>query len=36
MMGYRRPNNRGVAVGRVTGYSAGKVKLAREHRHIRG
>lgn len=28
MMGYRRPNNRGVAVGRVTGYSAGKVKLA--------
>ena len=27
MMGYRRPNNRGVAVGRVTGYSAGKVKL---------
>ncbi|MEI3377411.1 MAG: U32 family peptidase [Coriobacteriales bacterium] len=28
MMGYKRPNNRGVAVGRVTGYSAGKVKLA--------
>ena len=28
MMGYRRPNNRGVTVGRVTGYSAGKVKLA--------
>ena len=28
MMGYKRPNNRGVPVGRVTGYSAGKVKLA--------
>lgn len=28
MMGYKRPNNRGVAVGRVAGYSAGKVKLA--------
>lgn len=27
MMGYKRPNNRGVAVGRVAGYSAGKVKV---------
>lgn len=28
MMGYKRPNNRGVAAGRVAGYSAGKVKLS--------
>lgn len=28
LMGYKRPNNRGVAVGRVTGYSAGNVKLS--------
>ncbi len=27
MMGYKRPNNRGVAVGRVAGFSAGKVKV---------
>lgn len=27
LMGYKRPNNRGVAVGRVTGYSAGNVKV---------
>ena len=28
MMGYKRPNNRGVAVGRVAGFSAGKVKVS--------
>ncbi len=27
MMGYKRPNNRGVVVGRVAGFSAGKVKV---------
>ena len=27
MMGYKRPNNRGIAVGRVAGFSAGKVKI---------
>lgn len=27
LMGYKRPNNRGVPVGRVIGYSAGNVKV---------